>query len=160
MLQTELCLIFWCLSRALVCLASRWRDKFRLAELVMWYKCMWLESEKKSRKVWKAFEIRYYLRLPDSLPSLPGVLASMILHSLLAKNVSLLPCVDVFLSKINQYFYISKTFFKLPGCCVQGESRMLLGPVLRPEYCCTFLWFLWTDSMGLSLRFSYFVGSL
>ena len=42
-----------------VCLASWLQHKFWLAELVMWYKCMWLKSRKKYVKVCKAYEIDY-----------------------------------------------------------------------------------------------------
>ena len=47
----ELCSASW--------LQAGLQDKFELAELVMWYKSMWLESRKKSEKVRKAYEIGY-----------------------------------------------------------------------------------------------------
>ena len=44
-------------------------DWFLLAEWVMWYKCMWLESQKKCRKVRKAYDTGYSLPISIKLAS-------------------------------------------------------------------------------------------
>ena len=46
------------------------QDEFWLPELVKWYKCMWLVSQKKSRKIWKAYEICYYILFCIKITSL------------------------------------------------------------------------------------------
>ena len=51
--------MFWCWPRAHGCSVSRQWNKIWLAEKVMWYKYMWLESRWKSGKVLKAYGISY-----------------------------------------------------------------------------------------------------
>ena len=57
--KTEFTFVFWCTPRAHGYSASWLRELCWLTDVIMWYKSVWLESQKNSGKVRKACEISY-----------------------------------------------------------------------------------------------------